>query len=175
MSAPINKFIRSTPAQSLRSYFEAHQPTLLNAVNWNEPENNISKPIIKAVNELDDEQYEILNKNAERIDEMTDEIGQSALSSVVSEGDFDTYEKLSGAYDRALFVFLRNNRAFARAENIRKSDEYRKGKMWNGFEGPKNITLSNKDEDLKLFKKEIVQYLGICQAPKCCSRFRHCI
>jgi hypothetical protein len=78
----------------------------------------------------------MLKIDAERIHEMTDEIGQRAIFSVVSDDDIDTYLALESAHERALFVFLRNLNAFRHAEDIRYADEYRKGRMWDGFLGP---------------------------------------
>jgi len=121
----------------------------------------MAKPLLKAIDELSDNDKAIHFDNAERVDEMTDEIGQNALLSVVSDEDRDAYENLEGAHARALFIFLRDNKAFSRAENIRKSDAYRKGQMWNGFIGPKDVEVSNNVEDIRAFKQKIVEHFRI--------------
>ena len=161
MSASINKFIQNTPYKSLEAYFQLYPCVASEAVNWTEATKNIAKPLLKAISELSDEEKAVHYDNAERVDEMTDEIGQNALLSVVSNVDREAYEKLEGAYDRALFIFLRDNKEFSKAENIRKADTYRKGQMWNGFIGPKNITVSNKEEHIRAFKQKVVDYFRI--------------
>jgi hypothetical protein len=161
MSANLNKFFRNTPPQSLQLYFQSYPSVVSEAVNWNKPPKNIATPLLKAIDELSDDEKAVHYDNAERVDEMTDEIGQNALLSVVSNEDREAYESLEGEHDRALFVFLRDGKAFSKAENIRKADAYRKGQMWNGFVGPKDITVSNNEEDIMAFKQKVVDYFRI--------------
>ncbi len=161
MSANIANFFRNTPSESLQAYFGAYPSNLSEAVNWNEPPKNIAAPLLKAVDDLNDEDFGQLNSNAERINEMTDEIGQTAFLSVITDKDFDAYQKLQNAHDRALYVFLRDQEAFRKAEEIRYTDHYRKSRMWGGFVGPKNITVSRDLLDIEGFKQRIAEYFRI--------------
>lgn len=161
MTAILSKFFRNTPPDSLNAYFQTYPSAISEAVNWNEPPKNIVKQLLKEIDALTDDEKAIHYDNVERIDEMTDEIGQNALYSVVSNEKREAYEKLEGAHDRASFLFLYDNRTFSRAENIRKADAFRKGQMWNGFVGPKDITVSSNEEDIKEFKQKIVDYFRI--------------
>lgn len=163
MSANIAKFFRYTPTKSLGAYFTSYPSAVSEAVNWNKPPKNITKPLLKAVDELSDDERAILDDNVERIIEMTDEIGQTALQSVISENDLEDYHNLENEHDRALFVFLRdrNQDAFRRAEEIRYTDQYRKGRMWSGFVGPKETPISRSSVDIESFKKKIIDHFGI--------------
>lgn len=157
MTANIAKFFRSTPCDSLKAYFVSHPSSIAEAVNWNEPSKNIVQPLLKAADELSDEELGRLRVDAERINEMTDEIGQNALLSAISDKDNETYQSCENAHDRALFVFLRDPEAFRRAEEIRYSDHYRKGRMWDGFQGPKNIPVSRDPLAIEAFKQKIAE------------------
>lgn len=161
MTASLSRFLRNTPALSLEKYFQAHPFENSAAVNWNKKTKNFCTSVLRAVDGSADDIKAMHHDNVERIDEMTDEVGQNALRSVVTEEYLEAYETLEGEHDRALFVFLRDNKAFSRAENIRKADVYRKGQMWNGFVGPKDISVSNKVEDINEFKRKIVEYFRI--------------
>lgn len=161
MSANIAKFFRNTPCESLQAYFGSYPSNISEAVNWNEPPKNIAAPLLNAVDDLSEEDLALLNINAERINEMTDEVGQTALLSVIEDKDFDEYQNLQNAHDRALYVFLRDQDAFRRAEEIRYTDHYRKGRMWGGFVGPKGISVSRDPLDIEGFKQRIVEYFRI--------------
>ena len=117
--------------------------------------------MLKAADNLSDEDLVLLNSNAERINEMTDEVGQTALLSVISDEGFVEYENLKNEYDRALYVFLRDQDVFRRAEEIRYTDHYRKGRMWGGFIGPKNIPVSRDLLDVESFKQKVIEYFRI--------------
>lgn len=161
MSANIAKFFRNTPRESLQAYFGSYPSEISGTVNWNEPPENIATPLLKAANDLSGEDVSVLNSNAERINEITDEIGQTALSSVIADKDFPEYQNLKNEHDRALYVFLRDQGAFRRAEEIRYTDHYRKSRMWGGFVGPKGISISRDPLDIEGFKQRIVEYFRI--------------
>jgi hypothetical protein len=161
MSANIAKFFRYTPPKSLEAYFTLHPSAVSEAINWNEPPKNITKPLLKAADELSDDERATLDDNVERIIEMADEIGQTALQSVVSDNDLEDYHNLENEYDRALYVFRRDQEAFRRAEEIRYTDHYRKSRMWSGFLGPQEIEVSRNPIDLEDFKQKIAAHFGI--------------
>lgn len=156
MTEAISHFIRKTPKASLRAYFEQKPHPISEVVNWDEAGFDPVKPLLKAVDEMTNMELAMLKFDAERIHEMTDEIGQRALLSMVD--DLDTYLSLESAHDRALFVFLRNPQAFRHAEDIRYADEYRKGRMWDGFLGPKNLPVSRDLAHVEDFQKKVVDY-----------------
>ncbi len=74
------KFIRHTPLRGLQSYFNAQGIDLPEAVNWSGEEADVVKPLLVAVDDLTDEQHAKIAVDSERITEMTDEVGQTALS-----------------------------------------------------------------------------------------------
>ena len=161
MSANIAKFFRSMPCDLLKEYFVKYPSTVSKAVNWNEPPKNVAAPLLKAVDDLSDEEMALLNSNAERINEMTDEIGPTALRSVIPEEDFDEYRNLQNAHQRSSYIFLRHHDAFRRAEEIRYTDHYRKSRIWGGFIGPKDIYVSRAPLDIENFKQRIIEYFRI--------------
>ena len=155
MTANIAKFFRHTPDVSLEKYFLKFPSLVSEAVDWKDLPKKISKILINAVGDLSEDDLALLNTNSERINEMTDEIGQDALMAVIPADDFSGYENLQNAHDRALYVFLRHQEAFKRAEDIRFSDVYRKSRMWAGYLGPKETDVSRDLLALDLFKDKI--------------------
>ena len=158
MATAIVQFIRKTPRASLKAYFDENPHPVSAVVNWDDEKSDPVKPLLKAVDEMTDADLAMLKIDAERIHEMTDEIGQRALLSVVSNDDIDTYLNLESAHDRALFVFLRTPQAFRHAEDIRYADEYRKGRMWDGFLGPVDIPVSRDKAHIEDFEAKVTDY-----------------
>ena len=158
MTANIAKFFRHSPAGSLEKYFKDYPSQASEAVDWENPPASVSKPLIVAVDDLNEDDLAILNSNAERINEMTDEIGQDALLAVIPSEDRADFAKLANGHDRALYVFLRTPDAFKRAEDIRYSDAYRKSRMWAGYLGPKEADVSNNPLNKQLFADKVSSF-----------------
>ena len=94
--------------------------------------------LLKAVDELSDEEHARLTDNADRVNQMATEAGQSALLSVVQ--DRLLVEELENAEARSLWVFLNEPNSFQHAEQVCYTDGHRYGaRMWSGYEGPKDL------------------------------------
>ena len=84
MSAVV-KFIRHAPRASLEEFFAAQSCPLGERLRGIAPEVDYAGPLIKAVDELSDEEHAQLTVNAQRVTEMADEVGQTALLAVVQK------------------------------------------------------------------------------------------
>ncbi|MBF0181923.1 MAG: hypothetical protein HQM03_18045 [Magnetococcales bacterium] len=145
----IARFIRNTPVKGLQAYFLGNGFPVP-GLDWREPEVKVVVPLLKAVEALDDGKRAILSVDAGRIDALTDELGQEAMWSVVR--DQESFGKLENAHDRATWLFLHDPEAFQRAEEIRYTDSHRLGRMWDGFVGPLQATVSMDSEHHRQFE-----------------------
>jgi hypothetical protein len=93
--------------------------------------------------------------DAERITAMVDEAGQTALYSVAQDRDW--LDGLHNAYDRALWMLLKDPIRFWHAEEVRFTDEHRRGRMWDGFIGPLNLAVHRDTENVDAFKLAVLQ------------------
>lgn len=151
----IANFIRHTPRAAMASYINSNAPILAGKFAWPQEKDDHVRPLLKAVDGMDRDEYELLRHNAERINEMTDEEGQIALLSVLS--DATTFNALANAHDRALWVFNNDNDSFRRAEETRYANHNRLGRMWDGFIGPRDKTVSVADIDLEAFRSRLAE------------------
>jgi hypothetical protein len=135
--AAIVKLVRNAPRERLQEFLDAQECPLCERLRSFGPEDNYAGPLLKAVDELSDEEHARLTVNAERIDQMATEAGRTALLSVVDEQLF--VMELENDYDRSLWVFLNEPQSFRRAEETRYTDEHRHGRMWSGYAGPKQL------------------------------------
>lgn len=127
----IAAFIRKTPATYLRTYFEHSGIELPVAVNWNDPDTDVVRPLIQAVDEMSDEARARVRIDAERVNAMADEAGQVALYGVID--DRAVLDDLGNGHARSIWVFLKDRARFQRAEEVRYTDERRRGRYWDGF------------------------------------------
>jgi hypothetical protein len=151
--ASVATFIRNTPTATLRAYFEQTGITLPPAVNWSAPAAEFARPLVRAFDEMDDVSRARVLNDAERVGALADEAGQCALYSVVQ--DRDALDALENGHARALWMFLKAPEAFRHAEEVRFTDERRRGRMWEGFIGQPGLRLQRDPEVLERFKEAV--------------------
>jgi len=149
----ISAFLRKTPVLRLKDYFTAGGFTSLAPVDWTKPEAEVVDPLIKAVDGMTEEEKQRVVLDAGRVAALADEPGQNALQNVVlNRAVFDTLE---GANNRSLWVFLNENDRFRLAEEVRYTDERRRGRSWSGFEVEKDCTVRRDPVSVAAFTKAI--------------------
>jgi hypothetical protein len=148
--ASVTSFIRNTPVASLRAYFDKTGIPLVPPVNWNAPEPDVVRPLLQAVDEMDDLARSRVMSDAERVTEIADEAGQAAIYSISQAPE--RLDELQNAHDRSLWVFLHDAAGFRRAEEVRYTDEHRRGRKWDGFIGQPNLILRRDQVAVDAFK-----------------------
>ena len=151
--ASVTSFIRNTPAASLRAYFKKAGIQLGPQVNWDAPEPDVVRPLLQAVDKMDDLARARIVNDAERVTAMADEAGQAAIYSIAKAPD--RVDALQNAHDRALWMFLNDAGGFRHAEEVRFTDERRRGRMWDGFIGQPNLVLQRDAASVDAFKAAI--------------------
>lgn len=143
-------FIRKTPVASLRTYFEHIGIELPVAVNWNDPDTDVVRPLLQAVDEMSDDARARMKLDTERINEMADEAGQTALYGVID--DRLLLDDLANGHARGLWILLKKPADFRRAEEVRYTDERRRGRYWDGFVSMPGRDLRRDQASLDAFK-----------------------
>lgn len=151
--ASISTFLRKTPVPALRAYFEAAAFHLPVTINWEAEEADVVKPLLKAVNEMEDGEKSKFLLEAERVCNLADEAGNTALLSVVQ--DRTTFETLELGYACSLWVFLNERESFRKAEEVRYTDHRRHGRAWDGFVLAANCEVSTDPVALAAFAAAI--------------------
>ncbi|MDD9921904.1 MAG: hypothetical protein OXQ92_06445 [Boseongicola sp.] len=151
--ASVTTFIRNTPASSLQAYFEHTGIELSNPINWDGPEPEVVKGTLRAVDDMtDDERARVLN-DAERVSALADDAGQTALYSVAE--DRSVLDDLANGHARSLWMFLNAPTLFRFAEEVRFTDERRRGRSWDGFMVPANLDLNRDAVAQEAFKSAL--------------------
>jgi len=156
--ASVTSFIRNMPASSLRAYFDQTGIKSPTPVNWDAAEPEVVRGALRAVDELDDEARARVVNDAERVSGLADDAGQTALYSVVENRE--TLDALANGHARSLWMFLNAPVLFQRAEEVRYTDERRRGRSWDGFIAPPNLDIRRDPASLDAFKASLRAHFG---------------
>ncbi len=120
-------------------------------------EKTLVKALFEAIGGLPIEERSQITADFERVEVMTDEVGERAmLGAVTDRGQLiEVFGGLEGAHERSLWLFLNDEKAFHRAEEIRYADYYRESRSWDGFIGPVGATVSREVEAIKAFEQRL--------------------
>ena len=81
---------------------------------------------------------------------MVEEAGQSAIYSVAQNPK--QLDALQNSHDRSIWMFLHDPAGFRHAEEVRFTDERRRGRKWDGFIGELNLILRRDQVAVDAFK-----------------------
>ena len=151
--ASVTTFIRNMPASSLQAYFEHTGIELPNPINWEAAEPEVVRGTLRAVDEMsEDARARVLN-DTERVSALADDAGQTALYSVAE--DRTVLDDLVNGHARSLWMFLNAPTLFRFAEEVRFTDERRRGRSWDGFMAPADLDLKRDEGALEAFKSAL--------------------
>jgi hypothetical protein len=148
--ASVTSFIRNMPASSLQAYFHHTGIELPTEIDWEAPEPEVVRVTLRAVDEMDDEARARIVNDAERVGALADDAGQTALYSVID--DRTVLDDLANGHARSLWMFLNEPIRFRHAEEVRYTDERRRGRSWDGFIGEPNLDLRRDEASIDAFK-----------------------
>jgi erythromycin esterase-like protein len=112
MSAELKRLIKNLPKKSLEAYFAKFHADLVDDFDWSEDEKAVKKSLKEICLALIGEPFALMNARAERIDALTGELGQSMLFLEIEDSEIEEYSSLKNAYDRATWLFLKNDSRF---------------------------------------------------------------
>jgi len=142
--ASVTSFIRNMPASSLQAYFHHTGIELPTEIDWEAPEPEVVRVTLRAVDEMDDEARARIVNDAERVGALADDAGQTALYSVID--DRTVLDDLANGHARSEPIRFRH------AEEVRYTDERRRGRSWDGFIGEPNLDLRRDEASIDAFK-----------------------
>jgi hypothetical protein len=155
--AALSTFFRSTPSKLLSLYFARADISLPGFIEWNAPEPEVARALLRQVDEMDQPVRARLDQDVDRLHGLADEGGQTALYGVVP--DRAALDALPSNHARAIWTLMEHPEAFQRAEEVRYTDDRRLGKMWDGFAGPRALAIKRDAESLEAFKAALREKL----------------
>jgi hypothetical protein len=155
--ASVTSFIRNTPIGTLRAYFEQTGIVLPPPVDWEATEPEVVRDLLSKFQELAVDDRERVVADIDRVAAIADEPGQVALYGVTQKRA--QLDQLRNANDRSLWMFLNDPDAFRHAEEVRFTDERRRGRMWDGFVCAPDLTVHRHGAALDAFRQGVRECL----------------
>jgi len=131
MVTALSAFLRKTPGEALREYFDRPEIGLPTEFDWSVPEAELSRPLLGAIEKMSRVQRDRISNDAERVHALSDESGQAAIYSVADDPAF--LDGLANPHARSLWMFLNAQDRFRHAEEVRFTEDRRRGRMWAGY------------------------------------------
>ena len=157
MSTELKRIIKNLSKNSLEAYFTKFHANLVEEFDWEVEEKVVKNSLKEICLGLVGEPFALMNVCAERIDTLTDELGQSMLFNAIDNEEVEEYSKLENEYERAAWLFLKDDDRFAQVEDSYYVDIRRHGRMYDGFIGPKNVSVQFDGEPLKVFQEKVLE------------------
>jgi len=110
-----------------------------------------------AIEVLSERERERVFEDFERIDQVSDEIGQRALRSLIEQDEalLHRFHSCDGSEARGLFVLLTDEEAFDHALATAYAERMRHGRSWSGYCLPAPLTPSKSPSDLALLEADL--------------------
>jgi hypothetical protein len=156
MISAISRLIKNLPEKSLKTYFSGVHPAIAENVDWDAGDQSIRKKLLEISSTISGDTLAVLGSDAERIDSLTDELGQSILKHFVKDEEVDEYYQLANEHDRVVWMFLKDTTRFAEVEDWWYVDTKRQGRMWEAFVGPDNIQIATDEGHRSAFEAKLM-------------------
>lgn len=127
----LSALLRKTAGEALREYFDRPEIGLPTEFDWTVPENELSSPLLGAIEKMSRVQRDRISNDAERVHALSDEPGQAAIYSVAEDPAF--LDGLTNPHARSLWMFLNAQDHFRHADEVRFTEDRRRGRMWAGY------------------------------------------
>ncbi len=127
----LSALLRKTPGEALREYFDRPEIGLPAEIDWNGDDAALPGPLMSAIEKMSRSQRDRVVNAAERVTALTDGPGQAALYGVAQ--DPAVLDGLANPHARSLWMFINAPDRFRHAEEVRFTEDRRRGRMWAGY------------------------------------------
>jgi hypothetical protein len=150
MSFSLPRFVRRVQPSDLQGYFRARAILLSERVDWTAKSSVLVESVKTAIEVLSEREREQVFEDFERIDQVSDEIGQRALRSLIehNEASLCRFHSCNGSEARGLFVLLTDEKAFDNALATAYAERMRHGRSWSGYCLPALLAPSKSPSDI---------------------------
>jgi hypothetical protein len=154
----VTRLLRNTPGPELQAYFAQRSVEFPEPVDWNNGAGALLVPVRNAINALNEIDGARIRLDAEQVDRMTSEVGQTALMDVVTAEQRRLLCGKATRHGRALWLFLNDPQRFKRAEEASFFENARRGRTWDGFVARAGLEVSRETGHLQALASEIQRF-----------------
>jgi hypothetical protein len=141
----------------LQGYFKVRAIHFTEQIDWTAKPTALLDSLKAAIEALPERARGQVFADFERVDQLSDEIGQRALHSFIEHDEalLQKFRFCNGSDARGLFVLLKNENAFDHALTAAYAERLRHSRSWSGFCFPAPLTLSNNSSDIALLEADL--------------------
>jgi hypothetical protein len=157
MSFSLPRFLRRVQASDLQTYFVDRDINLSEQVEWTAKPAAILDSLKAAIEALPERTRERVFEDFERIDQLSHEIGQRALQSLIVHDEplLHKFHSCNGSEARGLLVLLANEEAFDHALATAYAERMRHGRSWSGYRLPAPLAPSKNPSDIAVLEADL--------------------
>jgi hypothetical protein len=134
MGLNLPRFLRHIPPSDLEDYFEQRGIRFPERPDWNAAPAKLLACLMAAIEALPIRQRERVLDDFERVEQLTDDIGQCALQAFLVGGLLRQFQSSEGRQARGLLVLLANEDTLDRAFATACAERMRSGRSWSGYQ-----------------------------------------
>ncbi|MEG4644620.1 hypothetical protein VB636_17895 [Paracoccus sp. APAP_BH8] len=158
----LSAFLRKTPGKALREYFDRPENGLPTEFDWLASDADLSGPLLGAIEKISRVQRDRISNDAERVHALSDEPGQAAIYSVAEAPAL--LDGLANPHARSLWMFLNAQDRFRHAEEVRFTEDRRRGRMWAGYMTDAGCVVQRDASARQAFVSAIKEFSGAAHA-----------
>ena len=166
MQTKIKKFIKNTPEEDIKSFFDGYQLNLPENFKWQSSDKKYHSHLFNSIWNIHDDHKPTIFEIIERIHEMVDELGQAALQAQPTIGSNDNFLSLKSEHSRCLWALQNHPLEFQKAEHCASSDYKRKSREWSSFVAPRMREIHSSAEHVEEFKQMVLEQFNISKKIK---------
>jgi hypothetical protein len=155
MSFSLPRFVRLIRPSDLKNYFEERDIRFLDRIDWNATPAKLVACLKAAIEALPDLQRERVLDDFERVDQLTDDVGQCALQAFLDGGLLQEFQSSNGRQARGLLVLLANEDTFDNALATAYAERMRSGRSWSGYQVPGSTSPSHDPAAVGLLETDL--------------------
>jgi hypothetical protein len=157
MSFSLPRFLRRMQPSDLQRYFAARDIPFSEQVEWTNRPADLLDSLRAAMDSLPERARERVFEDFERIDQLSDEIGQRALLSLIDHDEalLRRFHSCPGSEARGLLVLLTDEEAFDHALATAYAERMRHGRSWSGYCLPAPLSPSKNPSDIALLEGDL--------------------
>jgi hypothetical protein len=157
MSFSLPRFLRHIRSSDLEDYFAQRDIRFPETLDWSAAPAKLFAHLKSAIEALPDLQRERILDDFERVDQLTDDIGQCSLSAL-AEPDralLRRFQSCHGRQARGLLVLLANEEVFDHALATAYAERMRSGRSWSAYQVSGAATPSNNSADIARLETDL--------------------
>ena len=155
----LHYFLRHASSEVLHAFFYQNHPIFLKTMDLQANGTVRIKQFETALEQLSSEQQLAINDDIDRMTQMTDDVGQAALHSIVAHASH--LSALKSDVDRSLWLYTQHPDSFRHAEDVLYLDHYRYSRNWHGYRAETGLLIDEHSDAMAAFKQVLYETLSL--------------